>query len=141
MVYLSLLFSFITSIILIPPLRNLAIKHRLYDEPTEDRLKIHKKSIPCLGGIGIFFGFAGGLVIARLFHQISGVQATGIILSSIIILFLGFWDDLKWKKIGQPLIKLFYQLVAGFLIVFILIKIGVNFHFSINLFLAASLCC
>ncbi len=137
MVYLAFVVSFIISIILTPILRKFSLKYHLYDEPTEDRLKIHKKPIPCLGGIGIFFGFAGGLVITRLFHQISGVQATGIILGSIIILFLGFWDDLKWKKIGNPILKLFCQFIAGFLIVFILIKIGVDFRFSINPITAA----
>jgi UDP-GlcNAc:undecaprenyl-phosphate GlcNAc-1-phosphate transferase len=130
MTYLIFIVSFLTSFIVIAVLRNFGIRKHFCDEPDGDVLKIHKKPIPYLGGIGIFIGFAIGLVFCRLFHQISGVQATGVIIGSIIILFLGFWDDLKWKKFGNPLLKLFCQFLAGAFIVFILIKIGVNFNFS-----------
>ena len=133
--FLLLLISFVIAIVLMPILRKFAIRHILYDKPGE--LKIHQKPIPYLGGVGIFFGFVFGLIFTRLLYQISGLQAIGVIIGSIVILFLGFWDDLKWKKVGYPIIKLFYQLVAGFLIVFILIKIGVDFKFSINPIIAA----
>jgi len=116
----------------IPILRNFGIKKHFCDEPDGDILKVHKKPIPYLGGVGIFLGFVLGLILARLFHQISGLQAMGIIIGSIVILFLGFWDDLKWKKVGNPVFKLFCQFLAGALIVFILTKIGVNFKFSLS---------
>lgn len=137
MIYLTILISFIFSTIAIPVLRKFGIKKHFCDEPGGDKLKIHKKPIPYLGGIGIFFGFVLGLIFARLFHQISGLQATGIIIGSIVILFLGFWDDLKWKQFGNPILKLVYQLLAGSFIVLILIKIGVNFNFSISALIAA----
>ncbi|MCD6096772.1 undecaprenyl/decaprenyl-phosphate alpha-N-acetylglucosaminyl 1-phosphate transferase [bacterium] len=138
MVYpLLLLISLIISSIAIPILQNFGIKKHLCDDPTGDVLKVHKKPIPYLGGIGIFLGLSSGLITARLFHQVSGLQAAGIIIGSIIILFLGFWDDLKWKKNSHPLIKLLCQFIAGFLIIFILLEIGVNFHFSINPILGA----
>jgi len=127
--YILFTISFIVSVVSIYFLRKFAVNKHLYDEPGE--LKIHQKPIPYLGGIGIFLGFVIGLIVARLFHQISGLQATGVIIGSIIILFIGLFDDLKWKKNGQPFLKLFVQFVAGFFIVLILIKIGVNFHFSI----------
>ena len=130
MTYLTILISFIVSVVAIPILRNFGIKKHFCDEP--GNLKIHKKPIPYLGGIGIFWGFVFALIFARLFHQISGLQATGIIIGSIVILFLGFWDDLKWKKEVNPAFKLFCQFLAGALIVFILTKIGVDFRFSIN---------
>ena len=120
------------SFIVIPALRNFGIKKHFCDEPDGNALKIHKKPIPYLGGVGIFLGFVFGLIFARLFHQISGIQATGIIIGSIVILFLGFWDDLKWTKLGNPLLKLCCQFLAGALIVFILTKIGVNFKFSLS---------
>jgi len=116
-------------------LRNLGIKKHFCDKPGE--LKIHKKPIPYLGGVGIFLGFTFGLIFARLFHQISGLQAFGVIIGSIVILFLGFWDDLKWKQFGNPILKLLCQFLAGIFIVLILIKIGVNFNFSIYPTLAA----
>ena len=136
MTYLTILISFIASLIAIPILRNFGIKKHFCDEPDGDKLKVHKKPIPYLGGVGIFLGFIFGLIFARLFHQISGLQATGLIIGSIIIIFLGLWDDLKWKKEVNPAFKLLCQFLAGSLIVFILIKIGVNFKFSINPWLA-----
>ena len=135
MIYLIILISFIASVIAIPILRNLGIKKHFCDKPGE--LKIHKKPIPYLGGVGIFLGFTFGLIFARLFHQISGLQAFGVIIGSIVILFLGFWDDLKWKQFGNPILKLLCQFLAGIFIVLILIKIGVNFNFSIYPTLAA----
>ena len=133
MIYiLIILISFTSSAVLMPILRKIGIKRGFCDQPDGNKLKIHKNPIPYLGGLGIFFGLIAGLIFSRLFHQISGLQAVGVILGSIIILFLGFWDDLKWKKSSRPLIKLFYQFLAGALIVFILIKIGVDFKFSLN---------
>ncbi len=133
----SILIAFTFSLIFIPLLKRFSIKYLLYDNPAGDALKIHQKPIPYLGGIGIFIGFGAGLAIARIFHQISGLQSLGLLIGSIVILLLGFWDDLKWKKFGSPFLKLFCQLLAGTVIVLILIKIGVNFNFSIYPILAA----
>ncbi|MDA2921969.1 undecaprenyl/decaprenyl-phosphate alpha-N-acetylglucosaminyl 1-phosphate transferase [Patescibacteria group bacterium AH-259-L07] len=136
MIYYPLFIApFIISVVSIYFLRKQGHTYHLYDEPGEN--KIHQKPVPYLGGVGIFLGFTGGLIIARLLHQISGLQAAGVILGSSIILFIGFWDDLKWKKKGRTFLKLLYQFLVGFLIVFILIKIGVNFQFSINPILMA----
>lgn len=137
LLFVSIFVAFICSLVFIPLLKKLAFKLNCYDDPTGDALKIHQKPIPYLGGIGIFIGFGAGLAIARIFHQISGLQSLGLLIGSIIILFLGFWDDLKWKKFGSPFLKLFCQLLAGTVIVLILIKIGVNFNFSIYPVLAA----
>ena len=133
----SFLIAFILSLAIIPSLKKFAFKFHCYDDPKGDVLKIHKKPIPYLGGIGIFIGFGAGLALARIFHQISGLQSLGLLIGSIVILFLGFWDDLKWKKFGNPILKLFCQFLAGIAIVLILIKIGVNFYFSLYPILAA----
>src|SRR6056297_1952108 len=137
MTYLPLLAALITNLIIIPFLTKFGIKKGFCDNPEGDKLKIHKIPTPYLGGVGIFLGFAMGLVFSRLFHQISGVQATGVIIGSIVILFLGFWDDFKWRKLSSPILKLFCQFLAGAFIVFILIQIGVNFNFSISPFIGA----
>jgi len=135
--FLSLPIAFVFSFLVIPLLKKIAIRFRCYDDPTGDTLKIHQKPIPYLGGVGIFIGFSTGLALARIFHQVSGLQSLGLLVSSIVILFLGFWDDLKWKKSVNPFIKLLCQFLAGTFIVLILIKIGVNFHFSIYPLLAS----
>lgn len=133
----SLLIAFIFSLAFVPLLKKVAFKFRCYDDPSGDALKIHQKPIPYLGGLGVFIGFGAGLAMARILHQISGLQSLGLLVGSVVILFLGFWDDLKWKKFGNPILKLFCQFLAGTVIVLILIKIGVNFHFSIYPLLAA----
>lgn len=126
-----LIISFIVSVASIYFLRKLAIKYHIYDEPGVE--KIHQKPTPYFGGLGMFLGFIVVLIMASgLWHLLSWLQAIGIVLGSVIILSLGLFDDFKWKKRGRPFLKLIYQFLAGFLIVFILIKIGVNFHFSIN---------
>ncbi|MDD3101655.1 MAG: MraY family glycosyltransferase [Patescibacteria group bacterium] len=135
--FLLIIISFFISLIAIFFLKKLAFRYHLYDEPSVGDLKIHQKPIPHLGGIGIFLGLIASLIFSQLFHQISKLQSLGIIIGSIIIIFLGFWDDLKWKKVGRPMIKFLCQFIAGFLIVFILIKIGVNLHFSINSIIAS----
>lgn len=132
MIYLLPLTSFIVALILTPWLKNLAIKYRLFDEPSKDELKIHKKPIPYLGGIGIFLGFTISLIIAYLLDQISEWQTVGIILGSAVIISLGLWDDFKGEKALNPILRLLLQFLAGFLIVFILIKIGINFNLSIS---------
>jgi len=135
--FLIIIISFFISLIAIFFLKKLAFRYHLYDEPSGDNLKIHQKPIPHLGGVGIFLGLVASLIFSELLHQISKLQSLGIIIGSIIIIFLGFWDDLKWKKVGRPMIKFLCQFIAGFLIVFILIKIGVNFHFSLNSVIAS----
>lgn len=127
-----LLLSFILVVFSMPYLIKTSIKHRLYDEPSGDGLKIHKKPIPYLGGIGMFLGFLIGIIGAYFYDTISLFQVAGLVFSGLIIIFLGLWDDFKWKKNGSPFLKLFFQLFSSFIIVFILIKIGINFNFSIN---------
>jgi len=131
--FLLLLFSFILSIILIPFLKKLGIKYHFCDEPGEDRLKIHSKPIPYLGGVGIFLVVVIFLIIAGFLNKISGYQIIGITLGGGIIILLGLWDDFKLKKgKPRPLLKLFGQSLSAFLVFFILVKIGINIHFSIN---------
>ena len=126
--------SFAASVISIYFLRKFAIRYNLYDKPGQN--KIHRKPIPCLGGLGIFFGFVIGLIFAQVLDKIPIYQVVGIILGGIIILSLGLWDDLRWKEKGRPFLKLFCQFLAGILIVFILIKAGIDLGFPINSILA-----
>jgi len=131
--FLFLSFSFIVSIILMPFFKKFGIKYHLCDEPGKDRLKIHSKPIPYLGGVGIFLTMVIMLIITGFLNKISGYQIIGIILGGGIIILLGLWDDFKLKKgKTRPLLKLFGQALSAFLVFFILIKIGINIHFSIN---------
>ena len=78
----SFLIAFILSLAIIPSLKKFAFKFHCYDDPKGDVLKIHKKPIPYLGGIGIFIGFGAGLALARIFHQISGLQSLGLLIGN-----------------------------------------------------------
>lgn len=58
----------------------------LVDVPTPDPLKVHEKSTPLLGGVGIFLGLHTGLYIEGAFDP-------GLLAATSIILLLGLIDD------------------------------------------------
>ncbi|HEX4886854.1 MAG TPA: MraY family glycosyltransferase [Luteibaculaceae bacterium] len=116
---LGFLFSFITGLIIIPIIIKVAkIKH-LVDEPSEDR-KVHRRSIPTVGGIGIFAAFlfssalwAGweeGISIAeyRFFQY--------FVASLLILFFTGLKDDLTGMS---PFKKLLALLFVGLIMVYL----------------------
>ena len=96
------LFSFLIGLLLTFILRNVGSKYRLFDiAPEDDALKIHKKPITYLGGLAM----AATTVLVLFFLAIGGVysgEIFAIILGSIPVFALGFWDDLRWKNISQP---------------------------------------
>jgi len=130
MIYLLFLISFLAAVVLTPVLRKFSIKYKLVDKPGE--FKIHEAEISHLGGWGIWLGFIIALLFAVILKLMPFYQFVGLGLGSLVVIFLGFWDDLKWKKAGHPIIKLILQSLVGFLIIFILVKIGINLQFSIN---------
>lgn len=105
---------FLTSLLIvsffIPVVVNLAIKKRLFDDPSESR-KIHKRIIPNLGGIAIFSGFlfsCAFFISPALLGQGSLLMAGGLILFMV-----GLKDDL----IGlSPLIKFIAQFLTALII-------------------------
>src|SRR3989344_1928336 len=101
----------------------------LVDKPEGDALKIHKKSIPLIGGIAMataflisLFIFVQHLVSCKYFAISAGV---------LIIFFLGLWDDVKWKHISttKPLLKFALLLVCTLVPAVILSLCGIAFHF------------
>jgi len=134
LIFASLFFLVITSL-----LKKLGVKYRLYDEPDGGILKVHQRQISYLGGVGIFLAFVLTLVLAKLVFHLSfrWTQIFFFLLSSAVIITLGLWDDLKWKKAVNPCFKLFCQFLAGAIIVWIFNKVGISLHFSINLIIAS----
>lgn len=130
MIYLLASISFVVSIILIPILRRFGIKYKLIDKPGE--FKIHEREISYLGGWGIWLGFTAAIIFAGIFQLATFYRLLGLSLGGLVVLMLGFWDDLKWKSEGRPFIKLILQFLVAFFIVFILLKIGINLQFTIN---------
>jgi len=120
-----LILVFLTSFIVVlystPALIKVAVLKRLIDSPTEER-KIHKRSVPTIGGIIIF---AGTLFAYALWYNIEDMHYYDkifqsvkefklIIATSLILFFVGVKDDI----IGTaPVKKLFAHIVVALILV------------------------
>ena len=127
--------SFLFSVILIFVLRKVGSRYRLYDEPTENILKIHKKPISYIGGLGMFLVFSILLLIFSCFKGFLNWKIGGIILAGFLIFFLGFWDDFKWKRIEiEPKKKFLFLILFSLLATAILFAINIKIQFFPNIF-------
>jgi UDP-GlcNAc:undecaprenyl-phosphate GlcNAc-1-phosphate transferase len=121
----ALVLVFLTSFIVVlystPALIKVAVLKRLIDTPSEER-KIHKRSVPTIGGIIIYAGtlFAYALwynvedriEYDRIFKSITEFKL--IIATSLILFFVGVKDDI----IGTaPVKKLFAHIVVALILV------------------------
>lgn len=120
-----LILVFLTSFIVVlystPALIKVAVLKRLIDAPSEER-KIHKRSIPTIGGIIIY---AGTLFAFSLWYKIDDLvyydkifqsvqEFKLIIATSLILFFVGVKDDI----IGTaPVKKLFAHIVVALVLV------------------------
>jgi len=108
------IFPFLTSLILtflsVPSIVRIAEKKHLFDVP--DERKLHKHSIPTMGGVAIFAGMIFSLTFWSTQKEIVDLQ---YIISSIMILFfMGIKDDLINVRAYK---KLIVQLAASFILV------------------------
>lgn len=122
--------SFAVSLLLTPVCRWYARSHGIVDRP-DDLLKPHKRPIPYLGGVAIFGGWAGGLILAYFTvavtpdpgadlsipagPQFQGKVLLGILLAGAGATAIGLLDDLRTMTPRVKLIGL--TAVAGVLIV------------------------
>lgn len=109
--YLLYIFiPFITALICsftIPKIIVLAIRKKLYDQPDNKR-KIHKKVIPNLGGVAIFFSYA---IVAALVVEENFSHQWNYILGATLILFaMGVKDDIITLTHNK---KFLSQIIAG----------------------------
>lgn len=110
----SFLISFVAVYLLIPPLRNIAVKIGFVDVPTER--KIHKEPVPHLASIGIFAAF---IFTFFIFSGGFSKQNLGILFGSVLILFIGIVDD--WYKthgLDFPALPKFIVQVSAAIIVY-----------------------
>lgn len=122
--------SFLAGVIVIPILIAISKKTNfLVDVPEGDALKIHKKNIPLLGGLAM----AISIVCSALFflEQDIYLKIVGFLLGFLIIFFLGFWDDLKWKHILtiKPFVKFYFLIVCTLISAIILWYVGIKLDF------------
>ncbi len=101
--------AFAISLAATPFVISLAHKIGAVDVPDSER-RVHKKPIPRLGGLAIFYGF----LIALLFFAKLDQQLRGILIGALIIVGVGIIDDVKQLR---ALVKLGAQIVAAVVVV------------------------
>jgi len=93
-----------------PVAKRIALRMGVIDQPTAR--KFHRTPIPLLGGVAIYAGVIGGLLVFGDHFYVS--QLAGIVIGATWISFFGVWDD----RIGlSPLTKLLAQIVAALIVV------------------------
>ena len=123
--FLTFGLAFGLSFILTPLMRRIAIKYNIVDLPDSHEAKTHKEPVPYLGGIAIGVSFIVSLMVIRFvtFFPTGTLRALrGIIFGGMIIMLVGFLDDLKPVSFK---IKFFIQI----LLAIILIIFGIRIRF------------
>lgn len=95
----------------------LAAKTGAMDAP--DARKVHKKPIPRIGGIGIYFAFMVGALSVLAFAELSGevrTELAGLLVSGSLIVLIGIIDD--YKNLPAK-VKLLGQIAAACVLVFV----------------------
>lgn len=121
MLYSILIISFLITYLAIPKIIKFASKNKLCDIPDGDSLKIHQNSVPNIGGVGIFIGFLGALILGALLVGQGHRELWGILVGSLVVLSLGLWDDLRNIS---PYLRFAGQTLAALILVFVGIKVN-----------------
>lgn len=126
-IFYIILTTFISSLILVPIIKKIALHINAMDIP--DERKVHKKPMPRLGGLAIFLSFLVGYM---LFAPLT-TQMISILIGGFIIILLGIIDDVKPLRASMKLIG---QLLVAIILVFYG-KIYINeiSLFGMNIFL------
>lgn len=110
---LSTALAFIITILCIPVIIDVAKKKHLFDEP--DERKLHTEIIPALGGIGIFAGFIGSMLLCIPEFANDLVCVKYFAAAATLIFFIGLKDDIIETSAGK---KFMGQLAAAFIVMF-----------------------
>ena len=103
-----LLFAFLGSFALTPILTQASHHWQLVDVPT-DR-KIHTQPTPRLGGVAVYVGFVGSVLLNSILPD----WMTGIMLAGSLLLLVGVIDDIKEVPAS---VKLVVQLAAAGIVI------------------------
>lgn len=107
--FITGIICFLIVVITTPIVIRFAIKINAVDQPNQR--KVHTKVMPRLGGLSIIIGVTVGYFMSGLFKE----QVLGISLGGLVIIFLGFADDIYQLS---ALKKLIAQIIAGLLVVY-----------------------
>jgi UDP-GlcNAc:undecaprenyl-phosphate GlcNAc-1-phosphate transferase len=100
-----LLWSILLTLATVPVATRLAIRFHLIDFPHSASHKIHEAPIPKSGGIALSLALFALIFVSG---KAADAELRGILLSSLIIIVFGLWDDARqlsagWKLLGQAL--------------------------------------
>ena len=121
-IVLALAVAFLLAFSATPAVIALANKINAIDVPKDER-RVHKKPIPLIGGLGIFYGFA----ISVLCFGVIDRQVMGLILGSVIMVTVGVVDDMHSLSAK---VKLLFQVIAAL----VAINFGTEIHYVANPF-------
>ena len=108
-IFLVILVTFITSVLLVPIVKKVAEHVGAMDIP--NARKVHDHPIPRMGGLAIFGAFLlGYMLFAR-----SSLQMLSILIGGFIIVLMGIFDDIKPISARY---KFILQIVAAAVVVF-----------------------
>ena len=107
--------AFVISVLLTPVAKTVAYKIGAIDNP--DKRRVHKKPIPRLGGLAIYYGFLISVLLFSKFDK----QFIGIIAGSLLIVGAGIIDDVFQLRAS---IKLLVQIAAGLIVAFCDVRIN-----------------
>ena len=108
---LAFFIAFLMAFLSTPLAERIAYKIGAIDVPKDSR-RMHKKPIPRLGGIAIFFGFMVGMVMFAVMTR----EMISIMIASTLIVILGIFDDRKPLK---AIFKLLVQIVAALIVIYV----------------------
>ena len=113
---IALTMAYVISIRIYPTIIHLSHTKDLMDEPGERSM--HHSKTPTLGGVGLFFTFALGMVLTGVFTPLQPqdvINVLALLGATTLLLFLGVKDDLV---LVSPKKKFSGQLVATALVIF-----------------------
>ncbi|MEG2657974.1 MAG: undecaprenyl/decaprenyl-phosphate alpha-N-acetylglucosaminyl 1-phosphate transferase, partial [Clostridiales bacterium] len=102
-ILIAFLVGLTVAFIMTPLTKKLSMHLGVVDKP--DARKVHTGIMTRLGGLGIYFGFLAGVIVYGNYSP----TLVGVMLSSTIIVAVGFIDDVKNIS---PKMKLLGQIVA-----------------------------
>lgn len=130
MIYFLLIIPFFISLVLVFLFWKIGERYKIYDITSEDPLKIHKKSISCLGGLAVFLTVNIVFFLKMIFEKSFDWQIFGIIFGGFSVFLLGFLDDLKWRDKDQnPGKKFLFIVLFSVLATAVLLMVGLKIQF------------
>lgn len=114
-IVLALAVAFLISFSTTPAVIALANRIKAIDVPKDER-RVHKKPIPLIGGLAIFYGF----VISVLCFAVIDRPTMGILIGATIMVTVGVIDDMRDLNAK---IKLLFQILSALIVVYFGIEV------------------